>query len=117
MSGISISTEQQLRRLDRSELPSWLPKRLTHRPDGYWRLPTMNGHRIIALEMECSGKGQRPYVSAGEFYNRSAEIDSVLWIVQDAGVAARIVRVFQGCHAGFRDIHNFVRLGDFKSMG
>jgi len=116
-SGVFLVTEQQLRRYERDQLPNWIPKDDSHRPDGYWYLPFGESGRTVALEVERSGKGAGPYRKIGEYYNQERGVDSVIWIVDSKQTLERMVNSFCSNLSKYRDIHNFIWLSDFTSFG
>ncbi len=110
-------TEQQLRRIEIGDYPSWVPTDASHRPDGYWLIPTEQKHLTVALEVELSRKTIAEYAVAGDFYSRNAQIDHVIWLVSQNSQAKSIERAMQTEHARHRFIHSYFYLGEFVEHG
>ncbi len=114
---VAFFTEQELRRQADETLFDWLPPTKAHRPDGYWYFPKLKTNSLISLEVEINRKAFSDYVGYGNFYNRYKVIESVIWIVQSANLAKKIVSAAQGNLTEFRDIHNFILFSDFLKYG
>ncbi|MBS1983073.1 MAG: hypothetical protein JST16_02780 [Bdellovibrionales bacterium] len=83
-------TEQELRRLDMSAYPDWVPQKKLHRPDGYWRVSIGEQKKIVALEVELSRKTSSDYRFVSDYYARSGTISRVIWVVESASFVDRI---------------------------
>lgn len=114
---VRFVTEQELRRIDGSELPAWAKGLQTHKPDGIWYFPDTEKKTIYALEMELNRKRALDYADLGAFYSEEKSISAVLWIVQSRGHANSITRALYAGTSAVRDIHNFALLDDFEKLG
>jgi hypothetical protein len=114
---IRIFTEQELRRIDPSCYPEWVPTSALHRPDGYWNLPSATGRRVVALEVELSTKAFDDYRTIANFYAQEPAITSVLWYVASESLAAKIEKAATECPFGYRRIHQYIKLSDLESRG
>jgi hypothetical protein len=114
---VGFFTEQELRRVELSNYPEWVPETLIHRPDGYWNVPDGNARKVIALEVELSSKTIDDYGRVADFYNNTHTIDEVLWIVQSRAIAEKIQKGAKSGVFSFRDIHQYVSAEDFKNHG
>lgn len=112
--GALFFSEQQLRRIDSSEYPAWVPQSEQHRPDGYWGFSS-NGPVIpIALEVELNRKSSDAYEDIGDFYSEQVKIHRVLWLVKSKAVASRIQADIERRSKTRTKIHNYVRIKDFR---
>ncbi len=114
---VRFLTEQELRRIESSDLPAWAQTLQSHKPDGVWYFPETINKNTVALEVELSRKRQTEYESLGLFYSEEANVHSVIWIVQSQGHANTMRSAFQQKTISYRDIHNFVLVDDLKKMG
>lgn len=114
---VDLFSEQQLRRYNIDEYPTWIPKTDLHRPDGYWRIQKDIKHEVIALEVERSRKSNTEYKAVGRFYNQVQQIDKVLWIVGATSFGNHLQRIFSEPLVPFRSIHNFILEDDFRKLG
>jgi hypothetical protein len=110
-------TEQELRRIDNAEFPTWLKGLQSHKPDGIWYFSETLDKKLIALEVELSRKRQNEYEALGVFYSEESSIHSVLWIVQSKGHANSMRCSFQAKTNAYRNMHNFVLTDDLKYLG
>lgn len=94
--GISLVTEQQLRRYKPEFYPPWVPKNSSHVPDGYWHLSKPSAH-TIALEVELFQKGRVDYEKVARFYDNHPQISKILWIVRWESLSEPIQRsIYKG---------------------
>lgn len=114
---VRFVTEQELRRIDETELPKWARSFQSHKPDGLWYFPESEGKTLLALEVEISRKKSHEYAVLGAFYSEEKSVSSVLWIVQSKSHASSIAAAFQTTANAYRDIHNFVLLDEIKKSG
>lgn len=116
-SGVETFSEQQLRRIDPEHYPLWVPKDLSHRPDGYWHRSIRGVDRTIALEMEISRKKASEYQGIGSFYGEQSQISRVLWVVRSKKDATEIERQLAKAPGSRTQIHSFVLLKPFLQNG
>jgi hypothetical protein len=116
--GTELLSEQELRRLHAEDYPAWVPKDMSHRPDGYWhsRRESAPG-RTVALEVELSRKQNSAYQNVGTFYGESAQIGRVLWVVRSLSDAERIRANLQKGPGSVDKKHSFLRLSSFLKQG
>lgn len=113
----SLCSEQELRRITLELLPSWVPKSVSHRPDGYSRLHTNEGAHIFAFETELSLKSKSRYEDALSFYDSEPSITGVLWLTGSPNIQRSIERVLQSGNVERKGIHHFVPLSEFRKVG
>lgn len=114
---IEIFTEQELRRVDPEDFPQWVPKDMTHRCDGYWRMPINDKQRIIGLEVELSRQKHSRYRDIARYYESNASITRIIWLVRNERQAINMqnsMREEVGENVRF---HNFVLYPDFLERG
>jgi len=114
--GAALFTEQELRRMNPLDYPSWVPKTAIHRPDGYWRVVHPEGTGVIALEVELRKKFDTDYQFLARFYRDTSEIFRVVWLVRTRRAALKIHGALN------RDvqtdpIHTFVIEKEFREKG
>lgn len=114
---VRFVTEQELRRIDSSDLPAWARGLQSHKPDGVWYFPDTRNRNLVALEVELSRKRPSEYETLGVFYSEEASVHAVLWIVQSKSLAKSMRSAFEAKTTNFRDIHNFVLIDDLKNSG
>ncbi len=110
-------TEQQLRRIDLNNYPSWIPKDDRRRPDGYWRFNIDGKYKVVALEVELSQKSHDEYYNVGTFYDQTSEIDQVVWLVPNHTVANYIHKRLQKVEFNRSSCHSFISKKDFLTLG
>lgn len=116
--GVSAFSEQQLRRFDEDHYPAYVPRMSFHRADGYSLVPTANGTKTIAFEVELHVKNKRSYGNVSYAY-RHSKIDTVLWLVPKRGYIERIQRnlMAESSDAASLRMHGFVELANFMAQG
>lgn len=78
-----LYSEQQLRKIECSDYPDWVPQTKLHRPDGWWKISNGNGvAQLIALEVELSKKTKHAYNEIGDFYSNTVNPYQVIWVVK-----------------------------------
>lgn len=112
--GVELLSEQEMRRYDRQSLPDWLCDIGVHRPDGFWRIPIANGHRLVALEVELSQKRLDSYEDAARFYEEDADVDQVVWVVNGDTLLKRIDERVRKITDGEVGYHSFISFSDFQ---
>lgn len=113
---IELWSEQELRRIDLSFFPSWVPRSKRHRPDGYWRLVDSTGQKLIALEVELSLKPDTTYELTARFYDDHTEINEIIWVVPRPNMAQKIHALMEkASRRGYK--HSFVLLDSVISLG
>lgn len=112
---VEIVSEQEMRRFNVSELPSWLPSLDGHRPDGFTRFKHGNKSRILAYEIEINAKHSERYISVMQYYNRRSDIDLVLWLVKNNSHRKLIIDTCVYVDKVSLSKHAFILLDDFKS--
>jgi hypothetical protein len=115
--GVSLLSEQELRRFELDEYPKWAPRSTAHRSDGYWHSEFGSSSRTVSLEMEVTRKKLELYPSIGSFYGESAQINRVLWVVQTQTDAKRILENLSKGLGAKTEMHSFVRLKSYLQTG
>ncbi len=115
--GSELTSEQEVRRFHPDCLPPWIPKTITHRPDGYSRLARHGRWLTIALEVELNQKKHSYYSWLAKFYDERQEISRVVWVVRPRPLADSIWRELKKAVGDRTALHGFVDLEDFQKMG
>lgn len=115
--GVTRFSEQQLRSYDELSFPSWVPRDLRHRCDGYTFVPGTNKPRIIAHEVEISPKKSAVYGRVGRYYEDNWKIDLVIWLVPDATFGRRIEAIIQEALQTKEIKHRFFTVPHFAKEG
>lgn len=115
--GCDLFSEQELRRIEPSQYPKWVPNTSLHRPDGYWKISLEEGTVIAALEVELNTKGETRYAVVAQFYKDQPDIGRVIWLVRTKGNAQTIHEQLKSASPSNIGMHTFVLLSDFLSMG
>jgi len=124
--GITLISEQQLRRFQPDILPAWLPSPKDHRPDGYLRVKSDTEEKLIALELELNVKKKSRYLSSLHYFDMySDKINNVLWILPSKKSIERLSKIFKDSGVGRRSLypkenqnyHLFCNLSDFHKSG
>lgn len=113
--GAFFFSEQQLRRHDPSDFPSWVSRSQVHRADGYWGLPQEGTTSACALEVELNRKPNEEYEKVAHFYGDSAQVIRVLWVVSSQLMAHAIHNSITRTPIDRNNIHNFALLSNFQS--
>jgi hypothetical protein len=113
----TLISEQELRRVHDTRLPSQIPKGNSRRPDGYWCIERGKSSKLIALEVEIAQKSESEYKHIGYSYNQATSVDQVLWVVKSGSLALKIQNSFSRSELEKRNIHSFVLLSDFLKSG
>jgi len=113
----TLFSEQQLRRLDPTAYPEWIPQSEQHRPDGYTR--TFFGDKAVtfAIEVELTHKRIDDYVNVAKFYGLFKNITRVLWLVPRPSMAATLQEHMVQRGRSEHNPHNFIVLDDFLKNG
>ncbi len=115
--GVKFYTEQQLRRIDPSLYPMWVPQTDVHRADGYWRLPKLAKDSSLAIEIERSQKALKSYELVADFYESYDFVKGVIWITpmppRGLSLATRILKYLDQSESK----HSFIALEDFTKLG
>lgn len=114
---VEILTEQELRRLKLEDYPEWAPQTSLHRPDGYWRIPSHPAPELCAIEVELNFKNKIKYRAVGEFYATYLDIKRVFWLVPSKNFADAVLREIGKVPSPRLEIHNFILVADFRSLG
>lgn len=109
-------TEQELRRYQLAEFPSWVPRTERHRPDGYWRVPYRDQMLTIALEVELKLKSVSQYEVLARFYDDNPMVARVVWLASSPGDARKIQDIFKRESPSSYLKHNFVIFKEFESF-
>lgn len=112
--GVEFFSEQELRRLDPDHFPAWVPRKIDHRSDGYWRIPYKGGLVTVALEVELTPKRDRDYVVLAHEYKNHPQISRVVWVARTQGMAGHIYRIFTTELGEDAGKHDFILLEDFQ---
>jgi hypothetical protein len=113
---VRFFTEQQLRCYDFSVYPPGIPNNELHRTDGYWQIPTLNGLRTIALEVELSQKPDYAYEHIARFFRTNPQISKVIWITKWSSMARKIHKLMVDANRADTR-HAFVELEPFLTQG
>lgn len=113
---IKLISEQQLRSLDESQLPIYIPSPEKHRPDGYWYFE--NGHHIklMALEVELNQKSKTIYESYSYFYGKFKKNERCLWIVKSEAIINTVLQSLYKSRPEYY-VHNFIFVDDLIKNG
>lgn len=112
---IDIVSEQEMRRFQYKELPTWMPKIDGHRPDGITRFKYSNETRIIAYEVEVSSKEHERYLPVMQYYNSCRDISLVIWLVKNQSLKKIIIESARMVNPNSLIKHAFILLDHFKS--
>lgn len=115
--GCELFSEQELRRIDPNQIPSWIPSPSLHRPDGYWKISLYEGMVIAALEVELNTKGESRYGVVAQFYKDHPGVGRVIWMVRTQGNARTIFEQLKNASPSNIGMHTFILLSDFLTMG
>ncbi|MBL7542563.1 MAG: hypothetical protein JNL11_02050 [Bdellovibrionaceae bacterium] len=88
-SGLSILTDEEIKRHNLENLPEWFPFELIRRPDGIWR--NANTEKLFAIEVEINLKAIAKYESIATQYQDSENITRVVWFVPSLSMAEKIL--------------------------
>ena len=110
---VEVFSEQEIRRFNFENYPSWVPRTERHRPDGYWRVPYKNMMLTIALEVELNFKTVNQYEVIGHFYKKQESVNRVCWITDTLSTAKSLQAVFQREDPEGYLKHNFILFKDF----
>ncbi len=110
--GVTLNSEQELRRFHPEHLGQHLPSSTLHRPDGYTVQEQVDGIAITAIEVELNHKAAAQYAAVGSFYSPD-EVTRVLWLTSDLTSAKSIQRMLTVHHPERAVLHQFVLLQDF----
>jgi hypothetical protein len=116
-SGVALFSEQELRRIDPSHYPQWVPQTDEHRSDGYWRCPRLKENGSIALELERTPKSLKRYELVAEFYRDHKFVSGVLWVTPFQGATSRIAEKMRDYLGEESSRHWFVSLDEFTRLG
>ncbi len=114
---VEFFTEQELRRYDPESYPSWVPKFLNHRPDGFTSVISGEDKKIFAIEVERNIKKDGAYRDVGDAYGRHSKIHRVLWLVEDETAATRLNRLLSEGESENPNQHCFFLESDFLKQG
>ena len=116
--GVELLTEQQLQAVDTTLLPSWTPKSYDHIPDGYIHFEAGEIKKTIAIEVELNYKSPIRYLKMGHYFDMNHEkVDVVLWLCDRVALAQFISDQLYRSNLRNFEVHNFVLLSDFRSLG
>lgn len=110
---IELVSEQEMRRIQHSKLPDWVPPTGIHRPDGYTVIRHKGLQTIIAVEMEMSQKNEEAYARVFRFYYERADIHTVLWVVQSKKHMEKMQSIMASHRILYPEKHNFILFDDF----
>lgn len=115
--GVSLFSEQELRRYQPEHFPLGIPKSITHRADGYWNRIHKNNSWTIALEVELNLKSKTDYEQVGKFYGDQVEVSRVLWLVNSLNDVQNIMKGIGRAETEKKNIHSFIILDSFLALG
>ncbi|CAN5416930.1 hypothetical protein BH10BDE1_BH10BDE1_27960 [soil metagenome] len=115
--GVEFFTEQELRRLDHSDYPIWVPQSSAHRSDGFWKLPRLPPNTCVALEIERSQKALKKYELVADFYEEFAFVKQVIWITPVTKSSNSIATHIGHYLEQPTNKHSFISLDDFTKLG
>ena len=111
--GIELITEQELRAINKYDLPDWVPDTSERRPDGFTRLRYGSEQKIFSHEVELSYKKIYRMKHIARYYNNTPSIDRVFWLVRKRIHGRTIEQHFSETKGIYREIHNFICLDEF----
>ena len=111
---VDLFTEQELKCVDRSNYPFWVPNTKVHRPDGYTRIKSGNKNMIVAVEVELNAKTSERYEALSDFYDDRKTIDYVLWLVSSESMIEKIQHAMMSRRSKRIEDHLFVLLEDYE---
>ncbi len=111
-----IATEQELRRIDFEFYPDWVPKTLSHRPDGWWKVAKGTEYRTVALEVELSLKSPNSYREVAQFYETKNNVSHILWFVKSKQAGVYIQRHLQSGSKSSQIKHSFFYLDHYGQL-
>ena len=115
---LHIFSEQELRRINPSCYPKWIPKLPAHRPDGYWASFYNNSNSIItALELELSLKTTNRYREVVAEYATNSRINHVVWVTSNASIDQAIEKSLQHVEPEGATKHFFVSIPSLLENG
>jgi hypothetical protein len=110
-------TEQEMRRRDPIDYPSWVPQTSEHRADGYTRIVGHKKPVTIAYEIELSLKNVQKYEPVLRFYRTTRFVDRVIWLVESPIIMETILRAKTCIKDDSTNYHLFVDLNDYIKNG
>lgn len=113
---VEIVSEQEMRRFFLKELPHWLPKIDSHRPDGFTRFKHNGESKVIAFEIEITQKSSERYSPVFQYYNSNQDIDLVIWLVKNRSLKNTLVENIRLVNEQGLGKHAFILLEDFKAL-
>jgi len=111
--GVTLVSEQEMRRLHEDALPAWLPPTGIHRPDGYTLIENDSSKMLVAIEVELSQKNEEAYNKIFRFYSDRSDIKEVIWMVENESTMQRLKRVMACRRILEPQKHLFILLEDF----
>lgn len=117
LSNVKFCTEQELRRAEVENYPTWVPQTSEHRPDGYTKIIGAKKSYTLAFEVELSAKHVQRYESTLRFYRAARAVDRVLWLVPQGEVKDTILRAKACTKDDSLNFHLFVDLEEFEKKG
>ncbi len=110
-------SEQQLRRYPVDVWPDWVPRSVSHRPDGYSVYNQGGENVVIAFEAELSLKSQHRYESVVASYDSQDAIRFVFWLVDTKRTLKSMKQAFDKFGVRNWSKHHFILLSDFRDKG
>lgn len=110
---VDLVSEQELRRFYAQDLPYWVPRTDTHRPDGFTRLSSTRGSRILAIEVELSRKESDRYEFISQYYAENRNIDFILWLVKNKSMLDQIKNCVARVDSSRIDDHIFILFDEY----
>jgi hypothetical protein len=95
---VEFVTEQELRRLDDTSFPGWVPLSEDHRPDGFLNIGCKDEDKIFAFEVELHPKSREAYRNVANTYGCMDSLNKVLWLVESETLAKQIDRSMSDAH-------------------
>lgn len=111
--GALTFSEQQLRRYQVGDYPTWVPKDQLHRADGYSKI----GGGTFAFEVELSRKNDSDYYRIGQFYDGEPLVTAIFWLVPNRERAIALLQCFNKAQCPLVSRHHFILLPDFVKSG
>lgn len=116
-SNVDIITEQEISSIEIASLPYDLRKKMEHKPDGLWLIPSGQQNRAVALEVEISAKSAERYEQICAFYSSQIFFEYIVWVVESKALGKKILDCSRRHGMPREGIHLFIEKKDFVISG